>query len=653
MTARKKKKNNLAEGRVPGGSKRCMVVFEPSKVKAEIAPEETLLEAAHKAGVYVNSVCGGAGYCGKCRVVVKKGDFDRRDGVLLSERELTEGTVLACQTRVLSDMTVVVPGERDAEGRILGDLKAGEGGEPASDLLAGRFEYEPLVRKVYLEMTPPSVQDHTADWERLCSAIYEAVGVPVVRAELGVLQNLSAVLRGSGYKATATVGFFGEGLDVIEVERGKTDERQYAVAVDVGTTTVVAHLVDLAQGVTVGGEAAYNSQMRYGEDYIRRIIYAEEHDAFGEMQRRIVGDINVLIERLASKRRVNLEDIAGVVCAGNTAMLHFLMGLDARQIRREPYIPSVALVPPVRAEDVGIKMCRGGLVYCLPCVAAYVGGDVVGGVLATGIYNQEGLSLFVDLGTNGEVVLGNRDWMACASSSAGPAFEGSGVKCGMRAEAGAIEKVRVNAVREIEHRVIGGGRPVGVCGSGLLDVVAEFFRCGIIDRTGCFNIGADRRLSDGEDGPQFELVPAGDGSPPIVVTQADIDNLIRAKAGVFAAIRALMGATHKKTDDLEAVYLAGGFGNFLDVRGAVTIGMLPDVPMDRIRFVGNTSLAGAKMVLLSRRALAESKRLAESMTYFDLMSHPGYMDEFVKANFLPHTDLSLFASVRDVVGGRR
>jgi uncharacterized 2Fe-2S/4Fe-4S cluster protein (DUF4445 family) len=257
---------------------------------------------------------------------------------------------------------------------------------------------------------------------------------------------------------------------------------------------------------------------------------------------------------------------------------------------------------------------------------------------------KEKVSLFVDIGTNGEVVLGNREWMMCASSSAGPAFEGSGVRHGMRAGNGAIEKLLIDEDGEVVCETIGDAPAVGICGSGLLDTLAELFTAGIIDRTGRFQVEGDRRLVEGEDGLEFVLVEEKDGGKRIVITQADIDNLIRSKAGVFAAIKSLMETTQTKTEDLDAVYLAGGFGNFMNVERAVTIGILPDVAAEKIHFVGNTSLSGAKSVLLSRRARAVAEQIAASMTYSDLMTHPGYMDEFIRANFLPHTDLSLFPS---------
>jgi len=546
-------------------------------------------------------------------------------------------------------MTVTVPKSHALQAsQILMDTDAHRFSELTGEAETGVFEFDPLVRKFAVEMSPPTVQNHTADHERLYLAIRKQIDAPIMQTGFRILQKLPYLLQQANYKVAVTVGRRGGTTEVIEVEPAGSRVTNFAVAVDLGTTTVVAHLIDLTNGITLDTEATYNSQINFGEDYIRRIIYAEENNAFDEMQNRIVQDVNNLIVTLAEKQRIDLQDITAIICAGNTAMVHFLLNLDPTRIRKEPYIASASFVPPIRAAEAGIQINKRGLLYCLPSVAAYVGSDIVAGVLTTRIYTKKGISLFVDIGTNGEVVLGNRDWLTCASSSAGPAFEGSGVKHGMRAGAGAIERLTILDDGSIEFKTIADTRPVGICGSGLLDTLAELFVNGIIDRTGRFKVNGDVRLTEGDEGLQFQLVPPADDHQEIVITQADIDNLVRSKAGVFAAIQVLMESTQTKSDDLEAIYIAGGFGNFMNVRQAVTIGMLPDVPAEKIHFVGNTSVAGAKTVLLSRKALKTAEKIAKSMTYFDLMSHPGYMDEFIRANFLPHTDLSLFPSVRNV-----
>jgi uncharacterized 2Fe-2S/4Fe-4S cluster protein (DUF4445 family) len=629
--------------------KEYTIRFEPSGLKIKVPSGAVLLDAAHKAGIYLSSICGGDGYCGKCKVIIDEGQFQSKPTALLTPDEVRENIILACQTKALSDMTITVPRSHTLEtSQILMDTDAHRFSEMPSEVQEGIFEFDPLVRKICVEMSPPTVHDHTADHERLYLAIREQIDAPIMQTGFRLLQKLSRLLQSCDYKATVTVGRRGETTEVIEVEPGNHCERNFAIAVDLGTTTVVAHLVDLTKATTIDTEATYNSQINFGEDYIRRIIYAEENNAFDEMQNRIVNDVNNLIVTLASRQKVDLQDINAIVCAGNTAMIHFLLNLDPTRIRREPYIASAGFVPPIRAAEAGIQINKRGLLYCLPSVAAYVGSDIVAGVLTTRIFTQKGISLFIDIGTNGEVVLGNKEWLTCASSSAGPAFEGSGVKHGMRAGAGAIEKLAILDDGSIELKTIGEKHPVGICGSGLLDTLAELFTKGIIDRTGRFKDNGQPRLTEGDEGRQFQISPADTGHQEIVITQADIDNLIRSKAGVFASIKVLMEATQTSPEDLEAVYLAGGFGNFLNIQQAVNIGMLPDVPLEKMRFVGNTSIAGAKTVLLSRQALETAEKIAEGMTYFDLMSHPGYMDEFTRANFLPHTDLSLFPTVSEV-----
>jgi uncharacterized 2Fe-2S/4Fe-4S cluster protein (DUF4445 family) len=531
----------------------CRVRFEPAGLKAEAPCGSTLLEAARLAGVYLTSVCGGDGTCGKCKVLV-------------GGRE-----VLACQARAASDTVVTVPKGHDlAGGRILVGIDTHAGAHTAP---AGTFPFDPVLPQA---------------------------------------------------AAGARCG----------------------LAVDVGTTTVVAHLLDFKARETLGAEACYNSQMHFGDDYIRRIMYAEEHGAWTEMQRRIVGDIGSLLGLLAAEHGVRADDVGAIVCAGNTAMIHFLLGQEAGWIRRGQEKPEALAPAPRPAADLGLRAAPGAEVYALPAVGAYVGADIVAGILATQLYEAQGLRLLVDIGTNGEIVLGSGEWMVCASSSAGPAFEGAGVKHGMRAAPGAIERMSLAADGRFQYQTVGGVPPRGLCGTGLLDTLDVLLEAGLIDRGGRFTDLHDPRLADGPDGPEFTLVPADDGRGPIVITQADLQNLIRSKAGVYAAIQILMESTDTAPGQLEAIYVAGGFGNYLDVRKAIAVGLLPDVPVERVHFVGNTSMAGAKMAALSRAALRKAGDIAGRMTYFDLMTHPHYMDAFMQANFLPHTDLTRFPSAR-------
>jgi uncharacterized 2Fe-2S/4Fe-4S cluster protein (DUF4445 family) len=358
----------------------------------------------------------------------------------------------------------------------------------------------------------------------------------------------------------------------------------------------------------------------------------------------------MLISNTVAAADVNIQDVTCVLCAGNTTMMHFLLDLDSSHIRHEPYVPAATYVPPARAIEVGIQIDPRGLLYGVPGVSSYVGGDIVSGVLASGIYRSPQLSMLIDVGTNGEIVIGNNEWLMCCSASAGPAFEGGEVRFGMRATHGAVEKVKVHERGEkVEMVVIADEKPRGICGSGLIDVIAELRREGVIDRTANFSEpDYCSRLRENNEGSEFVLAYAKDTAidRDIVITQADINNLVRSKAAVYAGAAVLIKSMDLKFTDLEQLFIAGGFGNYLDLRGAVTIGLLPDIPLEKVKFIGNSSLTGAKLAILSKEALAEIKDIARKMTYIDLSSNNTFMNEYSSALFLPHTDLELFPSVQ-------
>jgi uncharacterized 2Fe-2S/4Fe-4S cluster protein (DUF4445 family) len=634
----------------------CKIHFVPSGLEVEAPAGTTILEAAQEAGIMINSICGGDGICGKCKVQVVEGKVDSPPTMLLSRDEVQRNYLLACQAKLVDgDVVVSIPEEsRLGSGQILLDRDA----ERLADLGAGypagsRFRLDPLVKKFYLALEPPTIDNNLADHERVYQAIRQSEKRFALQTGFAALRALPGILREAGWKVTATVACRGDIGELVQIEPGDTSSRNYGVAIDVGTTTVVAHLTDMTTSKTVHTEATYNSQIKFGEDYIRRIMYAAENDALEVLQKTIIDDINDLITTLVQHSEISLNDITAVMCSGNTAMVHFLLGLDPSPIRKDPYIPVANFIPPIRAAQVGIRINARGLLFVLPSVAAYVGSDITAGVVVLGLNESEETCAFIDVGTNGEVVIGNKDWMVCCSASAGPAFEGSGVKNGMRASAGAIERLDIADDYEVTYSTIGGEPPRGICGSGLIDCIAALRRAGIVDRTGRFatDLPPDR-LRQGEDEMEFVLVPAGQTATDsdIVITQADIMNLMRSKGAVYAAISTLLESVSLSADDLSHLYLAGGFGNYLDVNNAIIVGMLPDMPRDKVVFVGNTSVAGAKTALLSIEAYQKSTEVASSMTYFDLMANPRYMDEFISANFLPHTDIEKFPSVEEVLG---
>ena len=632
---------------------RYSVTFSPDDKTVVLDGQKTILEAAELAGVYINSICGGEGMCGRCKVIVRSGDVDAEPTAHLSREEIQRGYVLACISCFRSDCVVEVPLESRLEGvPHLTDEDALRFG--STPVLVGKdrpYRHDSLSQKVFLQLPPPSMEDNLGDLERVYRELRRNRDIPVMQMGFAQLNELTERIRANDWRITATLGRRGGTMEVIQVEGGDTSDRNYGVAIDVGTTTVVAHLVDLKTSETVARQATYNSQIQYGEDIITRIMYANTKEKRARMASSIHGDINDLISGLVAAADVSLQDITFALCAGNTTMVNLLLGLDPRWIRLEPYIPAVVAPPVIRGAEVGIKINPRGLLGCVPSVASYVGGDVVAGVMASGMARSEELSMLMDVGTNGEIVVGNKDWLICCSASAGPAFEGGGISCGMRATRGAIERVSMrNGCQVTSYSVIGGGKPMGLCGSGLIDTIAEMLRGGgCLDRSGTLTAGRhSTHIRGGEDGAEFVLVEANQTAlgSDIVVTQSDLTNFIRAKGAIYHACDCLLDRVGRAFSDLHNVYISGGFGNYLDVRNAVTIGLLPDLPEDRFQFIGNGSLQGAKTILLSSEAMDEAETIASKMTYIDLSTDPRFMNEYTSTLFLPHTDIEKFPSVQ-------
>ena len=636
------------------------VRFLPEGREAEVEPGESLLDAARRAEVYVGAICGGEGLCGKCRVIVREGTVTDSSTEHLTREEVRAGYVLACQVSPLGDVVVEVP----PESRVGGYKEVGKGAERFRDFThkareAPRFELDPIVEKVYVELRKPTLEDNTADHERLLDAMRNGnrrcqVGLKVTRELPELLRELKKSRSRWEWdwqgRVTATLGLRGEITEVIQVERGNTSDRLFAVCADIGTTTVVAHLVDLIAGRTVEAAATYNSQIEYGADIITRINFARSPGGAEKLHKAVIGDVNNLIDDLLTRSRVARSDVMLVVASGNTTMMHLVLGLDVDLIRLSPFVQCTSAPPPYRAAEAGMKVNPRGLLYVLPMVGSYVGADITAGVLASGMYEKDELALFFDIGTNGEVVLGNREWLIACSASAGPAFEGGAIRYGMRATSGAIDKVRIyRNDRRVSVTTIDDAPPVGLCGTGLIDVAAEMLRAGVIDRAGSFRTGvAPARFRDGEDGrPEFILVRGAESGhgQDIVLTSSDLENIIRTKGAIFAAADTLVDALDLSFDKIGRVYIAGGFGSRLDVSNCITIGLLPDVPRERVTFLGNSSVAGAKMVVRSKRAMEHVNRIREIITYRELMVEPSYMERFTSACFLPHTDPERFPTV--------
>jgi len=640
------------------------ILFRPEGKSVEV-PDNTLLsEAIARAGVRFNLPCGGQGRCGRCKIIIEQGKFTTRASSRISPIEAEQGYVLACQTAVQGDLQVFIPPQEAIVRKLPSEKVAAE-----VPILPVECDWHsnPVVRKFFLTIEPPSLNDNTTDFERLKRELARQHNIKELVADLPVLRKLARTLRegevaGQGWQVTAVLEI-GNWIDpdapprLVDLRPGDRTGRTLAVAVDIGTTSNVVYLVDLASGKFVDSAAAYNAQIACGEDVISRILYARKEGGLEHLQRLVVQTINELLHELAERNQVDLSEVYAMTVAGNTTMTHLFLALDPAFIRLEPYIPTVNHPMPVRAAELGIHICPEATVDCLPSVGAYVGGDITAGVLSSRMFQTDKLTLFIDVGTNGEIVLGNSDWLISCACSAGPAFEGAGVRSGMRATMGAIEEVWVNAATyEPTYRVIGAVAPRGICGSGMISLLAELFITGTMDKSGHLNRTLNTpRIRVGEHGPEYVVAWARETQEQkedIVLTEVDISNLIRAKAAIYAGFSVLTTSVGIDLADVEEVLIGGAFGKYIDIEKAIQIGLLPDMPWERFRYLGNTSVLGAFTALLCRDMRRQVAEIANKMTYLELSADNRFMEQFTSALFLPHTDTTAFPSVMRLLSQR-
>ncbi|MEZ0344625.1 MAG: ASKHA domain-containing protein [Caldimicrobium sp.] len=614
------------------------VLFLPHEVSAEIGKDETVIELAMRLGIHINASCGGVGACNKCKVLVESGE-------VLGEK-IDELYYKACTLFPKTDVVIRIPVESQVERSALLRKIRAQALERKEKL-----KIDSPIKRLYLELPPPNIEDNTPDLERLLFALKQK-GIKDPYIPYHLLKKLPYVLREKDFKVTLT--YFedprNQRIYIVDIEGGKKEESPLGIAMDLGTTTLQLELVDLVSGETLAYTSDYNPQISYGEDVISRIEFTRKKDGLKLLSERVREKIAFLIEELLKESGKEFKDIEAFSLAGNTVMTHLFLELEPRFLREYPYVPVAKGYPIYKAKELGLPLKEGVPVFLSPSVASYVGGDITAGVLASLMAEEEALTLFIDLGTNGEIVVGNKDFLMCAACSAGPAFEGGGIKCGMRATSGAIEAVSIDP-QTFEPMIltIGRKRPKGICGSGIISLLASLFRTGLIDKAGKFRRDLKHpRIREGEDGFEYVLVFKENSATgyDIVFTENDIENLIRAKGAMFAGYQILLESVGLTLQDLERIFLAGTFGSFIDLEDAVTIGLLPDLPRDRFFFLGNTSLQGAKKVLLYAEKFLELERIAQMMTHVELSNHPQYMDYYMAALFLPHTDEGLFPSVK-------
>jgi uncharacterized 2Fe-2S/4Fe-4S cluster protein (DUF4445 family) len=609
------------------------VSFYPMGVVEMASHGERIIDIARRAGVHIESSCGGEGHCGKCQVIVEKGRVESGISPRLSKRDITTGVRLACLARIMEDLLVRVPFPLQPL-----EIERSFGFDRMDHL-----KISPIVQRIELSLSPPTKEDNIDDLARIQREFKRRFGLTPRVEDISILRKLGKVLRKGNFKIGLKV-LFDEGAPlIVDLFPTPPPKRSYAICVDVGTTTVASLLVQLENGRVLDVSYEYNRQMMYGEDVISRILYSTKRGGLKRLQGLVVETINTLIHILVDRNNIDLQDVLCLVVAGNTTMIHLLLGVDPRYLRLSPYVPTCEVIPPLPARGIGLKLPKKTYLFFFPSVASYMGGDVVGGILGTGIYRKEEPTLYIDIGTNSEVVLGNREYLLCCSTSAGPAFEGGGIRCGMRAARGAIEEVRIDEHSLTPHiKTIKGERPRGICGSGLVDVVAELLRVGVLDRRGKIDLSIENeRVRLGERGPEYVLVFGEETSTgnDIVIDEVDLDNLIRAKGAIFAGISLLLKRVGLDLKDLDQIIVSGNLGQNINIGNGIEIGLFPPFRPDGFLFVGEGPLLGARHVALSHNMYLEAVKISRSMTNIELSDDPGFIHEYTAALFLPHTDL--------------
>ncbi len=621
------------------------IIFQPEEEKLLVPAGTNLLDASQKADIYINASCNGKGSCGKCRLIILSGKVKSEKTSLLSDAEKEKGYVLACQSTVHEDIIVKIPEETIAK-----KLKAAGMGEVATRKLSGLVKkIEPIVEKVQLQLDLPTLEDTVSDLDRLKRKLQKlGYNTSKMSTNIRVMRQLTESVRKDSWNVIASILWKKCSSEIVDVSPENGQKHSLGMAVDLGTTSIVVYIVDMADGSILSTASGHNGQAACGDDVINRIVCSEK-DGVRKLKKMAISTINNLTKRAINSIDADHKQIENIVVSGNTTMTHLLLGIEARYIRREPYIPTVSEFPIIKAGEIGFKAANHAGVFVMPGPASYVGGDIVAGVLYTGFHQFEELTLFIDIGTNGEIVLGNNEFLMTAACSAGPAFEGGGIRWGMRAEDGAIEKISLDPETfEPEYSTVEDMTPRGVCGSGMIDLLSEMLLKGVIGQDGKFRIETDHpRLILFNEEPAFiiEFAENIDSEEDIIFTQSDIKSLILSKAAVYAGFSILVEQVGMDFSAVQKMIITGGFGQFLDIEKAITIGLLPDIEREKFKYMGNSSIAGAYMALLSNTFRQQAIAISNSMTYLDFSSNNDFMEEFTRSQFLPHTDANLFPSV--------
>ncbi len=632
--------------------------FDGSEDVVAYAQEgENLLDVARKTNVAIDAPCSGNAACGKCKVQWIEGELDSVQTSHISAEEFAQGWRLACVSKIIADVKVKVPDIASAyKSRMkVADLESKE--ELAifeatkEDMQKAGISFENDIKIVGLTMDEPSLDDTMPDNERVEWKLKEVTGAPYVHISFTALRKMAHVLRESSFDVQVVTEAHGSGLQVMDIFGADEQIKACGLAIDIGTTSVAALLIDMANGDILAKASTGNGQIRYGADVINRIIEAIKPGGDKKLQDAIIVEtLNPLIAQMCRAAKLSAGNIYRLSIGGNTTMNHLLAGVFSDPVRMEPFIPTFFGTNSIHARDLDLKVYPDAKVIIAPNIGSYVGGDITAGTFASGIWHEDTMSLFIDLGTNGELVLGNSEFMMSCACSAGPAFEGGDISCGMRATDGAIEAITIDAdTMQPHYKVVGdeGQKPVGVCGSGIIDLICELFRCQIINPKGKFVREGDRIRHDKYGMGSYIIAFADEAGSvkDVEINEVDIDNFIRAKGAIFSAIRVMLNSLGFTVDMIDDVYVAGGIGSGINMENAVNIGMFPDIPIEKFHYIGNSSLSGSYGMLLSNAAEQKVYEIAKNMTYLELSTDPTYMDEFVACCFIPHTDASLFPNL--------
>jgi uncharacterized 2Fe-2S/4Fe-4S cluster protein (DUF4445 family) len=617
-----------------------IVTFYPKKRKIKLEKDISILNAAMEANIGIRTECGGKGICGKCKIIVKGkkavSELTESEKTHLSREEIATGYRLACQTFPKKSVEILIPEESRVSARKI--LKFG---------LESEIPLNPLVRKFHFKLKKPSLCSIEPDYERLLQALSTFSNIKDVKIDYTILEQLPDILRNAEWDVTVTVW---NNRKIISVEPYDTSKILFGFAIDIGTSKIVGYLVDLNNGKTISTASIENPQIMYGSDIITRIAYASENrDNLHSLQKIVVDGINKVLAQTCAQAKVNPFNIYESTVVGNTTMHHLFLGIQPKHTATSPYVPAVKSTINAVAREIGVKMNPSGIISTLPIVAGFVGGDAVGDVLATEFHELKKTSMLIDIGTNTEVFVGNADDILSCSCASGPAFEGARVTHGVKAEIGAIERVRIGSNFDVEYETIGKTGPVGLCGSAMIDIVAEMFKHGVIDSGGRFNFQIRTpRLKISNRQAEFVVAWKNETTlkKEITITQKDIREIQLAKAAIYAGCSVLMKRKNVKEKDLNRIFIAGAFGNYINPKNAKLIGLVPDVPTEKIKFVGNTAIIGAKMALISKEARETAEALSRKIRYIELAIDSEFEKEFINAMQIPHKDLRKFPSVK-------